>query len=267
MCSRRQDCYCAGSVHADCEKPDEERGPYGWLLQMAVFLLVAGAGIVLSHVGGLRDYLTTDAISGMAGELGAWGPLAIVVIGTVMPLLFLPRWPLAMVCGMVYGIAWGVVLASVASTAGAWVQFVMARHLLAPAAQRAGATSLLARFRIPRDRVFTALVLLRAFPLSSFVATNLLAGSMRLRHDTYLAASLLGMIPSTLLYASWGKLLKKPSPAFYALAIGMVVLIAVATLLLQRRVIRRLEASGADADTGAGHEPPAREQSGNDAGR
>ena len=221
---------------------------------MGVFLLVAVIGIVVSHVTALREHLTAEEISRLAGQLGPWGPLAIIAFGIIMPLLFLPRWPLAMVCGMVYGIGGGLVLANVASTAGAWIQFVMARHLLAPAAQRVRKHSILARFRIPPDRVFPALVLIRAFPLSNFVATNLLAGSMRVRPGTFIVSSLLGMIPSTLLYVSWGKLLKKPSPAFYALAIGLVVLIAIATLLLQRHAVNWLRAGNAQVDNMPPHE-------------
>jgi len=230
---------------------------------MGVFLLVAVVGIVVSHVTPLREHLTTDAMTETARKLGPWGPLVVIGIGVVMPLLFLPRWPLAMVCGMVYGVFAGTVLANVASSVGAWVQFVMARHLLAPAAERVRRRSFMSRFRISSDRVFAVLVLIRAFPLSNFVATNLLAGSLRVRHGTFLAGSFLGMIPSTLLYASWGKLLKKPSPGFYALAIGLVVVITAATFLFQRRVLRWLRGGTTSADEkGANEKLVASEEAG-----
>lgn len=217
------------------EQPAPRQQAYGWLLNLIIFLGVACVGMMFARSQGLRHFFTAEAMTEVAHRLGFWGPLAVLGAAIVMPLMFLPRWPLGMACGMIYGVAWGTILASVTSTVGAWVQFVIARHLLGPTAQRLKKKAVFRRVRISSEHAFTALLLVRLFPLSNFVATNLVAGSLRLSHGTYLLATFLGMLPTTLVFVSWGKLLKKPSPAFYVLAIGLVLGLVVITLIAQRR--------------------------------
>ena len=208
----------------------------GGIRRLLVFGAIAVMCLLLGAFTPIGRYFTVAEIQRLADALGYWGPVAILLIGIFSPLLFLPRWPVAFVSGLLYGIAWGTVLATVASSIGAWLHFLLAQTLLSPVSDR-----LRRRYGIkpveslPADKVFSVLFLLRAFPLSNFVATNLLAGALRIRLHTYLAASFFGMIPSTVMYAAWGKLLKKPSPQYYALAVAILVLLLLGTWMAQRR--------------------------------
>ena len=210
-------------------------GPIG---RLAAFLVLSAIFLALSLFTPAREWFSLDRITAWSGTLGAWGPAVLLLLGLVTPLLFIPRWPIAFVCGLLYGTLWGTVLANVASTLGAVLHYALSRSLLAPWCRR-----LLERRRsrlldIPRDRAFLALFVLRAFPLSNFVATNILAGTLRIPLRTYITASFLGMIPSSLMYAAWGKLMKKPSPAFYAVAVASLVFIVGGTLLARRHLGR-----------------------------
>ena len=153
----------------------------------------------------LREFLSLHHIEQLVSDLGCWGPAVIVAAGILTPVLFLPRWPLCFACGLLYGVVWGTLLPTVASLLGAWLQYALARNLLAHFTQRWLSRFRLAHAVIPPNRTFVALVLLRAFPLSNFSAVNLLAGAMRIPSRTYLVASFLGMLPSSLMYAAWGK--------------------------------------------------------------
>ncbi len=185
-----------------------------------------------------RAWFSVERIEALSQQLGAWGPALILALGAFTPLIFLPRWPLAVVSGMLYGVWIGTLLANVASLLGAALHYALARSLLGPLGAR-----LLRRRRtaepvvIPRDHAFLALFFLRAFPLSNFVATNLLAGSLRIPSRTYLVASFLGMIPSSLMYAAWGKLVKQPSAGFYTVAALSLAFILVGTVLAQRKFL------------------------------
>ena len=158
----------------------------------------------------------------------------LIVAGIVTPLLFIPRWPIAFVSGLLYGVVWGTLLATFGSALGALAHYYMSRKLVAPMSDRLRKRMPFIPARIAKDKQFLALFLLRAFPLSSFVATNIMAGALRLHSTRYFFASFLGMIPSSLMYASWGKLMKKPSPEFYLVAVLSVALIVVGAVYGKR---------------------------------
>lgn len=230
--------------------PIDAAGPDRGIRGVVTFVLFATVGLAVAILTPIGDHLTVDSIRDLADELGYLGPTVLVGAGIVSPILFLPRWPIAFVGGLLYGIVGGTVLATFASTLGALLHYALAGSLLATAARR-----VLARFRLSRTaltpyRFFLAIFFLRAFPLSNFVATNLLAGALRAPLLPYATASFLGMIPSSIMYASWGKLLKKPSTSFYIVAVASAVFIALGTLLARRWLLpwfRGLRADGAGA--------------------
>ena len=207
--------------------------------RLAPFAALSAAFVALGLLPGVRACLHADGLRHAARELGPWTPLAIAAFAVVSPLAFLPRWPVAFVCGLLYGVGWGGLLANLASTIGAWVHFRLARHAFGGAASRLPPRAERWRASLADPHTaFAALFLLRAFPLSNFTATNILAAALGLRVRVYLAATFLGMIPSTLLYACWGKLVRQPSPAFYALIAGLFVFLVAGTLFARRRLAR-----------------------------
>ena len=214
------------------------------LRKLVVFALLSLVFIAIGTYPPLREHLRPERLDSTVEGLGWMGPVLLVFLGVVSPLLMLPRWPIAMVAGLVYGVFWGTCLANTASLGGAWLQYLLARSTLAPLAER-----LLARNRWrpaleSQKHVFLFLFLFRAFPLSNFVATNLLCGTLRIPCWTYLAASAVGMIPSTVLYAAWGKMTLKPSGGFVFLAFATLAFIVLGTILARRFLVQ----TAADGD-------------------
>ena len=214
----------------------QDSGIGGALRRLGAFVVIAVAGVLLAHYTNAGSYLSVDAITSLASRLGPKGPLILVAAGVVTPLMFLPRWPIAFLAGLLYGLVWGTLLATVASTAGAWLHFVLSRSLLAPMTDRLRRRYDIEHLTVPREKQFMVLFVLRAFPLSSFVVTNLIAGALKLSRSRYVFATFLGMIPSTILYAAWGKLMKKPDPHFYAFAVAALLAIVIGAAAAQRYV-------------------------------
>lgn len=203
--------------------------------RMLPFLLLS---LLLAGVGALpavRQHLKPDEIQRVAHDLGPWTPLAIAAFALVSPLAMLPRAPIAVLCGLLYGVGWGSLLANTASLLGAWLHFQLARRAFGRVGRDHAAAARWRQALADPHRAFLALFLLRAFPLSNFTATNILAGALNLRGGVYLPATFLGMIPSTLFYACCGKLMRKPSAEFYLLLGAIFLLILVGTLLARRR--------------------------------
>lgn len=189
------------------------------LKRLCTFVFIAIAGLAISYSTPMRDYMNVASIRALSLRLGYWGPILLLCAGAVAPQFFLPRWPICFLAGLLYGVVWGSILANVASAIGAWFHYLSAKVLVSASSQRLLKKCNLDPEKIPDNKVFLSVFLLRAFPLSNSAATNVLAGALKLSTSSYFTATFLGMIPSTVMYAAWGKLLKKPGSEFYWLAV------------------------------------------------
>ena len=233
--------------------PDDAITPSnkGWK-GLIVFLVFVVAVILLTVFTPLREYFTRERIEELASDLGVWGPFIIVAVGVISPLLFLPRFPVAVVAGALYGVVNGTLLATTASTGGALVHFYLAKTLLSPMSQRLSKRYRIRAMDVSPQKTFLIIFFLRAFPLSNFVATNLLAGALRVHLGNYILASFLGMLPSSIMYTAWGKAASRPSSGSYIVAVGSVAFIVIGTLAARRWFLpwfRGLRASAAEQST------------------
>lgn len=226
----------------DSTDRDELEGgerPFPWsgLTSLAVLVFVA---LLLGMCRPVRELLKMDTLERLVRDFGPRGPSLIAGLVVLSTVLFLPRWPICFICGMLYGVTLGTILSTLISLAPAWVHYRLASGLLSGLTRRVLAKSRFAHVTIPQERGFAVVFLLRAFPLSNFVVTNLLGGALKLRPLNYLLASFLGMIPSSIMYAAWGKFAKKPSPQFLAVAVVIMAAVAGGYVLLHQQVSTRL---------------------------
>jgi uncharacterized membrane protein YdjX (TVP38/TMEM64 family) len=231
------------ATHPDSAPPEKRL----WR-RLVPFITISLAMLALGLIPSVREHLQPEALARWARELGGWAILAIALVAMLSPLAFLPRAPIAMVCGLLYGVALGSLLANTASLIGAWLHFRLARHALGRLGRQHPVAERWRQALANQRTAFLALFLLRAFPLSNFTATNILAGALRMRGRIYLPASFLGMIPSTLFYACCGKLMRHPEPKFYFLLGGLLLLLLLGTLLAGRRYLRSEETSSRATD-------------------
>ena len=105
---------------------DEGQTKFSGLRELVLFLLLAVAFVLVSVYTPASRFLSPDYISQLAGRLGYWGAYIIILAGLLSPLLFLPRWPIAFVAGLLYGVVAGTLLATAASTLGAMLHFLLA---------------------------------------------------------------------------------------------------------------------------------------------
>ena len=106
--------------------------------------------------------------------------------------------------GAVFGLLWGTVIVSFASTLGATFAFLVSRFLLRDWVQRRFADKLKPiNAGIEREGAFY-LFALRLVPAFPFVAINLAMGLTSMRTRTYLWVSQLGMLAGTIVYVYAG---------------------------------------------------------------
>ena len=111
---------------------------------------------------------------------------------------------MTLVAGAIFGLTWGTVMVSFASTIGATIAFVVSRYLLRESVQARFGDKLKAiNEGIEREGGFY-LFGLRLVPAFPFFAINLAMGLTPLRVSTFFLVSQAGMLPGTIVYVNAG---------------------------------------------------------------
>jgi dihydrolipoamide dehydrogenase len=223
-------------------------------LRKLIFVAIIAALIASVFIFDLTQYLTLEQLKQQRTELSnlfAEQPLlmfggyfALYVLCTALSIPGATI--LTLGAGAIFGLAWGLLLASFASSVGALLAFLSARWLLHDWVQE--------RFRqrlktinegVQRDGAFY-LLSLRLVPLFPFFVINLVMGLTKIKTWTYYWVSQVGMLLATAVYVNAGTQLAEVESLGDVLSadllgalvlLGLVPLIAklILTLLKKRR--------------------------------
>lgn len=178
------------------------------LLLIVAFVLLLGA-----YVGfDLGQYFSLDHVKRSQAALDALyrdHPALVIgayfIVYVVLTALSFPGAAvLTLVGGALFGLVAGTVIVSFASTLGATLAFLAARHLLRDAVQLRFGPRLAEIDRgISKDGAFY-LFTLRLVPIVPFFVINLAMGLTRMRTPTFYGVSQLGMLAGTVVYVNAG---------------------------------------------------------------
>jgi uncharacterized membrane protein YdjX (TVP38/TMEM64 family) len=180
------------------------RAALGRLLLLVLGL--AAAGLVLRALGATPGTAWVDRYVRDQGLLGesvfVLGAAAATAVG-------LPRQAVAFLGGYAFGAAEGIFLAMLGQLSGCLIAYGWARAVGGAFAERRLAGRFGPRLRplvaVLRENPFGTTLALRLFPAGSNLALNLLAGMARAAALPFLAATLLGYLPQTVVFALLGK--------------------------------------------------------------
>ena len=217
------------------------------LLLLLVLALVAGF-----FASGLHRQLDLDTLkAGMAG-FAAWREASPVLVAALyfaayvaVTALSLPGAAvMTLAGGALFGLGWGLLIVSFASTIGATLAFLVSRHLLRDSVHaRFGARLRAIDEGIARDGAFY-LFSLRLVPAFPFFLINLLMGLTPIRTHTFYWVSQFGMLPGTLVYVNAGTELGAVDSLAGVLSPGLVASFVLLGLfpLLARWMVERVQA-------------------------
>ncbi|MFP5407353.1 MAG: VTT domain-containing protein, partial [Gammaproteobacteria bacterium] len=223
---------------------------------------VAPAVAIVLAVGaffafGLHRELTFESLARIQGEFAVlvdrrplFSAAAYFAIYVAVTALSLPGAALmTLLGGALFGLGWGTLIVSFASTLGATLAFLAARFFFRAPLQRRFRSRLAAIDEgVARDGAFD-LFTLRLVPVFPFVLVNLLVALTALPVRTFWWVSQLGMLPGTVVYVNAGTQLGKldslagiTSPVLLAsfAALGLLP-------LLTRRLVERIRARRAQS--------------------
>lgn len=179
---------------------------------MNVRVLVKGLLLILSLA--LLGYLFNS--SDLGGSLNeAWidarvrghgveGGMMFLLMGALFTAIGLPRQVIAFLGGYAFNVALGTLLGALAALLGCALSFGYARFF-GKGLVRARLGERARRFdRFIQEHPFSMTVLIRLLPVGSNVLTNLAAGVSSVRPTHFLAGTLLGYLPQTLVFALVG---------------------------------------------------------------
>ncbi|MFQ2252570.1 FAD-dependent oxidoreductase [Aeromonas hydrophila] len=222
-----------------------------------LLVLVMGCLIGAFFAFDLGHYLSLPQLQARQAELAALverhfisAALLFVAVYVVSTALSLPGASLLTLAGSaVFGIVWGLLLVSFASSIGATLAFLSARFLLRDWVERRFGDKLASLQAGMKKEGALYLLSLRLIPIFPFFLVNLLMGLTPIRVSTYYWVSQLGMLPGTFVYVLAGSELANLTSTGNILSPGLMVALTLLGLMpmllkgLQRRLaLHRLHA-------------------------
>ncbi|MFW5741688.1 MAG: TVP38/TMEM64 family protein [Spirochaetota bacterium] len=221
-------------------------------IRLAVLLVLVAALITATIVVDVNTYLR-DVLEWVR-DRGAAGVLMFAAVYITATVLFVPGSILTLGAGFIYGVVWGSVYVSVASTLGATAAFIVGRYFARDwiAAKVSGNK----RFAAIDDAVggegWKIVGLTRLSPVFPFNLLNYAYGLTKVSLRDYFFASWIGMMPGTVMYVYIGSLAGDLATlgaggrarttgewALYAVGLLATVAVTVYVTRLARQALRR----------------------------
>jgi uncharacterized membrane protein YdjX (TVP38/TMEM64 family) len=212
-------------------------------------VLILGAFAVV-YTTDFDHFLTLEALKRHQAEINGWlmhDPVETTIVFFLSYTLFtatsLPGAILfTLAGGAIFGLVWGTIVVSLASTIGATLAFLVARFLF----RRTIREQFHDRFRRIRDGFEKDgpfyLFSLRLVPVFPFFLINVLMGLTNIRTPTYFVVSQVGMLPATIIYVNAGTELSRISTMQEILSPRVIVSLALLGLfpIGARLIVRAL---------------------------
>ncbi|CAJ1826370.1 Soluble pyridine nucleotide transhydrogenase [Aeromonas jandaei] len=204
-----------------------------------LLVLVMGCLIGAFFAFDLGHYLSLPQLQARQAELAALvdrhfvsAALLFVAVYVVSTALSLPGASLLTLAGSaVFGVVWGLLLVSFASSIGATLAFLSARFLLRDWVERRFGDKLASLQAGMKKEGALYLLSLRLIPIFPFFLVNLLMGLTPIRVSTYYWVSQLGMLPGTFVYVLAGSELANLTSTGNILSPGLMVALTLLGLM------------------------------------
>ena len=211
----------ANPIGTHAPKPSANGSRLMNVLKIAIIVILLGGSVwlLIAH----SEWFTDPAmVKAQVIQWGAWGPVVYMLLYAVGPSLLVPGAVMTIAGGLAFGTAWGSVYSLIGGDVGAIVAFAAGRFLGKSFVERIVGE----RFKPMMHRIakhgFQIILYLRMVPVIPYNALNLLAGASPITFYDYFWATMIGMIPGTILYAFLGDALWHPLSPKFLLALLLI---------------------------------------------
>lgn len=194
-------------------------------------IAVAAALFIASWM--LLDVPPLAVLRTWADQTGAWFPILFWVLYVVVTQFPIPRTVMTISAGVLFGTAWGIVIALSATTVAAVIPLLVVRFLLRdfvePRLKHPAMESLNRRLE---QRGWLAIASLRLIAVVPFSILNYAAALSRAPLGAFTLATLVGSTPNTVIVAVFGDALTGEVNPVVLVIMGVLAVVGTAGLLL-----------------------------------
>ena len=208
-------------------------------LKLISFVLVPVLLVAVFYATGLNEAFARDyrpAWEAWSRGHHSWASIVLFGVFAATSAVGIPRVYPAVLVGGMFSLPLAVVVAILGATVGSMVPFLAARRLGPPVVERKFGR----RYRAWVERINTSgfflVLLLRLFPGSNAMVVNMVCGVSRIDPGKFFAATLTGIVPSTVAFVLLGSGLTRDHPFYLAISIGTLVILSAASLLVWRNM-------------------------------
>jgi uncharacterized membrane protein YdjX (TVP38/TMEM64 family) len=198
--------------------------------------LMAGGMIAVAAALPLLGAASAQStLDSLVSQGGVRGPAMFLLLATFLTAIGLPRQVPAFVAGYAFGPWYGTAIALGSQVLACSLDFIWARAIGQAFVRRRFGKVLTKIDNTLSAQPFIATLTLRLMPVGSNILLNLAAGLSSVRALPFLAASALGFIPQTVVFAVFGRGSAPSHAHMLLLGVGMFAASALLGLLLLRR--------------------------------
>lgn len=171
-------------------------------LKLLALIVIIGVALGIYYLTPVRaQFSPTNALVILQGvRESMWAPVVFVAAYTAATAVALPGSLLTIAGGAMFGFWWGVLFNSLGANLGANAAFGLARFLGREGIERIAGKRLRGLDKATVHHGFLGLLILRLVPLVPFNALNVGSGLSALRWRHYALATVVGILPGTLVY-------------------------------------------------------------------
>jgi uncharacterized membrane protein YdjX (TVP38/TMEM64 family) len=182
-------------------------------LQRIIFIVFIALIIGLFILFQILGYdIDSENIRQFVKDFGIWAPLifiAVYIIGT----FFIPATPFMLAAGILFGFKYGLIYTMISAGIGSTVVFYISRklgkHWVEKILEHKYLTHLNEYNKKLEQGAIWDITILRIIPVMPFNALNVLLGISKAKIQDYIAGTLLGIIPSSVLTVYIGAFITK----------------------------------------------------------
>lgn len=206
----------------------KEQSRQQWINVMFVAVIVGVFAATAWYYFSMYDEFNRRNLEAFIGGFGPWAPLAYAAIYVISaPIPFLAP-VLSAVGGLLFGIVWGTCLVLIVATGSAFVPFYMARRL-----GRDWVESKLEGKKLDEiyqqsagSRGFVFVMLMRLIPVLPWEVQNYVAGLTKVSPLTFIAGTMLGIIPGSFSLVFLGAAATDPTSWQFVAAVALKIVTA-----------------------------------------
>jgi uncharacterized membrane protein YdjX (TVP38/TMEM64 family) len=198
-------------------------------------LMAGGMIAIVAALPLLGASSAQNTLSNLVGQGGVRGPAMFLLLATFLMAIGLPRQIPAFVAGYAFGPWYGTVIALVSQVMACSLDFIWARAIGQEFCRRRFGKTITRIDSALAAQPFVATLTLRLLPIGSNILLNLAAGLSSVRALPFLAASAIGFIPQTIIFAFFGRGSMPSHGHMIVLGGAMFAVSAALGLLLLRR--------------------------------